>query len=162
MEAILSNLPQNKPKRSPWSVILIICLFVFGLHFSTLLLSPDPEKDAWGKIILPEDGTRTQKSVTVVGETQDIPSGSYIWIVVEKEEAGLCQPKKRVLRNSRFRTSVEVTMSEGTYDLSLYVLDETVHNQWNGLQKEARVIGLPTPGENRRLDSVRLMASQKQ
>jgi hypothetical protein len=65
-------------KRSPLMVLLIVALILGGLKLSTLIFVPNPEKDYWGRIIIPEAGSVVGEQFTMVGETQDIPSGNYI------------------------------------------------------------------------------------
>ncbi len=150
------KLHNTKRKRSPFLILIIVTLIFGGLHYSTTLFSPDPEKDAWGKIITPQDGSKIGKSIKVVGETQDIKKGVYIWLAVDKPGTGLCQPKKRVLRNTRFIATILHKGSKGVFKLSLYFLDETTHNNWQNFQDQRLSGGLPIPPDAKRLDQVTL------
>lgn len=148
---------KNQNKRSPFVIVLIIALAIIGLQYSTSLFSPDPETESWGKIILPAAGSVIGNDVTIVGETQDIAAGHYIWIAVDKPDIGLCWPQKRVLRNTRFRTKLKVEGHKRPYFLSLYILNETLHIQWKNQQEREILGGLPMLTEMRRLDSVKLI-----
>ena len=151
--------PQNAQRnKTPLLIMIIVALIIIGLQYSTSVFSPDPEEDSWGKIIMPRAGSTTGKTIKIIGETQDIRTGLYIWLAVEKPDIGLCRPKKRVLRNTRFNTSISMADGpEQAYRLSLYVLNETIHNQWKDWLDKKSFKALPVPAKIRQLDQVTLL-----
>jgi hypothetical protein len=151
----------TRGKRSPFLVLIIVALIFGGLHYSTTLFSLNPEKNAWGKIITPQKGSKANKSIKVVGETQVIKKGFYIWLALEKLDTGLCQPKKRVLRNTRFITTILHENQKGTFKLSLYFINETTHKKWQAFQNKKPSEGLPQPPAKKRLDQVTLILNQQ-
>lgn len=149
----------TQKKRSPLLILIIVALIFGGLHYSTTLFSPDPEKDVWGKIITPREGSKTDNQLKVVGETQDIKKGNYIWLALEKPDTGLCLPIKRVLRNTRFITTILLENQKGSFKLSLYFLNETTHNKWQA-SIDNKLGGVPPPPAKKRLDQVTLILNQ--
>ena len=147
--------PDKKNKRTPLKLILIVGAIVLMTQVSTLIFSPHPEKDAWGKIILPRAGDSIENGIIIVGETQDIASGQFIWIVIESVNRP-CYPLKRVLQNTRFRSTVRPTQLPESFNLSIFVVDETTHKQWSEWITQPADSVVRCPALNRRLDTVEL------
>lgn len=148
---------RTRKNRTPFFILIIVACLIIGLQYSSSIFSPDPETDSWGKIISPAAGSTTGAKVRIVGETQDIGTGQYIWISVDKPDIGHCWPKKQVLRNTRFATAILVERPDEPFYVSLYILNETLHSQWKDWQDKEIFSGLPMPLENRRLDQINLV-----
>lgn len=122
------------------------------------LLSPSDKDNPYGKIISPLQGSVTDTVVTVDGETKNIAPGQYIWVVVEKPEFGLCWPKSpRIKPNAEFKTTIYEEGNEGTYNLSLYAINDTINDLWHGWLVSIRYKGLPMPPDTKRLDTIELV-----
>lgn len=148
----------KKTKRTPVKFLLIVLLIIGVMHLSTKVFAPSPEKDAWGKLLVPVTGMKFNLSQRIVGETQDIAAGQYIWVVIETKKTGTCLPIKRVLRNSRFRTTLENPTALPPFYISIWVIEEERHLIWSDRIKntgEQKTVTLPP--ENRRLDKVELL-----
>ena len=148
---------QNKKKRTPLTIVIMVAVFIGFVQLSTTLFAPDPEQDAWGKIILPLPDTQTGPQIAIVGETQDIPSGQHIWLVVEPVGSSKCRPQKEVLRNTRFRTEIQAHTFTPPYAISIFVIDRTLHQEWEAWAASKAAPGLPVPSEKRRLDTIRII-----
>ena len=148
--------PRGNKRRTPVTIVIMIAALIGFVQLSTSLFAPDPEQDAWGKIILPPPGAQTGPPLIIVGETQDIPSGQHIWLVAEAEDSQMCYPKKRVLRNTRFRAEIQENNLIPPYSISIFVIDEILHQQWETWTASKSSPGIPIPNENRRLDTVRI------
>jgi len=147
-------------QKSPFLIMVIVTIIFGSLHYSTTLFSPDPDKDIWGKIITPDEGSKVSKSIKVVGETQDIKKGFYIWLALDKPGTNLCLPQKRVLRNTRFITTILLKNQKGAFKLSLYFIDEATHKKWQAFQDNEESKKLPIPISKKRLDQVTLIINQ--
>ncbi|SDU66037.1 hypothetical protein [Desulfobacula phenolica] len=153
--------PVKKPKRTPVFIVIIICLVVFGVQYSTTLFSSDSATGPYGKIILPSTGSVTGKDVNVTGETKNLESGQYIWLAVDKPDLGLCWPKAtRIKANTRFKTTIYEGGPKEPYTLSLYAVTKTVNDQWQEWLEKEMHGGVPMPPDKRRLDSVRLVLGE--
>ena len=161
LKKTVSPLNSPKKKRTPFLIVMVVALLFIGLQYSTSLFSPDLEKDAWGKIILPVEGSVTGKSVHVVGATQDIQTGLYVWLSIDSPGTGQCRPQKQVLRNTRFSTRLVLTESLHPADtLALHVLDKRMHDEWKNRQDQKRSTALPLPRGIWQLDQIRLYSGQ--
>lgn len=149
----------QKPKKNktPLLIIIIVALIIIGLQYSTSIFSTGSSTDPQGKITTPADGSSTGKEVRVVGETKNINAGQYIWLAIDKPDLGLCWPKKRILRNTRFSTTILEEGPKEAYRLSLYVLNETFHDQWKDWRDQKIFGGLHMPPESQRLDQITLL-----
>ncbi len=146
----------GKSRRTPVKFVLITLLIIGALQLSTVLFAPTPEKDAWGKLLSPQTGSPLRLPLVIVGATQDIPSGHFIWTAIEYE-TGFCLPLKRVLRNSRFRTTIDSIPISPPFSVSLFVLNETQHRVWSdktGSPLQQEIKSHPAP---RRLDSIHIV-----
>lgn len=148
------SLKSGKEKRTPASIIIIVLIIIGAIQLSIFTLAPKPEKDAWGKILLPLQDAEFSRKIEVVGDTQDIASGQYIWIVTGNPDSKMCRPQKRVLRNTRFRALVEDTFSVPPVTLSIYVVDEELHQEWSRWLEMPNAESLAAPTETRRLDTI--------
>lgn len=144
-------------KRTPLEVFIVVGMVIGLIQLSTLLFAPNPEQDAWGKIISPVSGSPIASEITIVGETQDIATGQYIWITVDKPDTRQCRPQKRVLRNTRFRAKIQNHMFNPPVFISIYVINESLHEQWTDMKQSATRSYIPSPPERRRLDSICLI-----
>ena len=167
---------QKKPKRTPILVLIVMCLLIFGLQYSTSFFvssEPEPvnmitppevemtaEKDTspQGKIISPLEGTVTGNEISVICETENIEPGSYIWLAVDKPELGLCWAKAFSLPiNTRVQTTIHEGGPEEPYRLSLYILNENYNTQWQDWKNHDIFGGLHMPPDAKRLASVELI-----
>jgi len=168
---------QKKPKRTPVLTLIIICLLIFALQYTTTIFSsspqpipaniikpnpvpvilPDPTKPR-GRIISPVESTETGNEVTVICETNNIEPGSYIWLAVDKPELDLCWAKAFSLPiNTRIQTTIHEGGPKGLYRLSLYILNENYNAQWQDWKKHEIFGGLHMPPDAKRLSSVMLV-----
>lgn len=147
---------EKTSKRTPFLIFIIVLLLFVGMQQSTSIFSPDPVKDSWGKIILPLPETKIANEFRVIGETQDIKKGHYIWLAFESRSIAECWPQKRVLRNSRFRTTLRPLMGQKELVLSVYVLNQTVHDQWRKWLDQNPQKGITLPSGIILLDQIDL------
>ncbi len=144
----------GKHKRSPLMILVIVLVIIGGLKLSTFVFAPDPVEDYWGKILVPEAGSVVGKEFFVVGETQDIPSGSFVWVVIENIGNKTCLPRKRVLRNTRFRTKILNQKSEIKFTIAIHIVDKPRHLEWTDRIEQDSPDEIPVPVDTFRLDSV--------
>ena len=136
---------------------LIVLLVIIGLQYSTTLFSSAQSRGPYGKIHSPKNGATTGSDVKITAETRNLVPGTYVWIAVDKPNLDLCWPKKLVKANIKFRTDILEEGPKERYGLSIYALNETLHNQWQEWKDKQIFGGLPMPPDNRRLDTVRVM-----
>lgn len=131
-------------------IISVTSYFMFSTH--------QPPAGPQGRILSPTPGSITNYEVSVTGETFNIENGQFIWLAVDKPDLGLCWPKYLMLKpNVKFKTTIEERGPTEPYYLSLYVLNQDMHNHWHAWTKAEKMGGLPMLPKNRRLDTVRLM-----
>lgn len=146
--------PERKKFNSGILVVgLILILLIIGLQSTTKVFAPDPEKDAWGKILQTVRGGETGNQLTVIGETQDIASGNHIWVAAEDMDRKRCRPGKHVLRNTRFRARLEMDDYGDEVWISICLLDDSAHKLWQDWTEKEAPDGLPLNPDIRRLDS---------
>ncbi len=159
LEANAQRETSESHNRKPF--ILIACITFLGavmLFGYVLLFSNTPTRGPWGQIKKPAHGKTTGQKVRVTGETKNIESGQYIWLAVDKSDIGLCWPKMHITEsNTNFRTTVMEEGLEEPYSLSLYLVNQTIHEQWKEWLEHEIFGGLHMPPERKRLDSVRLL-----
>lgn len=152
----ISTKNKQRLKTAPVIVALIAVIITTAILFSTV--ESDQPSGPYGKIISPSAGSQTGSSVYVTAETRNLPPGQHVWLAVDKPDLGLCWPKKlRIRPNTKFRATVYEGGPNEPYNISLYVLNETLHNQWTDWIDRKLMGGLPMPPENRRLDTVKLL-----
>ncbi len=167
---------QKKPKRTPILVLIVMCLLIFGLQYSTnffasselepvnmttppkIEITVEQTTSPRGKIISPVEGTVTGNEINVVCETKNIEPGSYIWLAVDKPKLGLCWAKAFSLPiNTRVRTTIHEGGPKEPYRLSLYILNENYNTQWQDWKNHDIFGGLHMPPDSKRLASVELI-----
>lgn len=131
------------------AIIGLILLYAYVLH---------PGAGDRGKIIQPAAGSETGSRVKVTARTWDIEPGEYVWLVVDKPEMGVCWPKFHVSEvNIHFKIAIYEGGPDGPYSLSLYVVNQDIHDQWTAWQSARKVGGVPMLPKQRLLDTVRLV-----
>lgn len=169
---------QKKPKRTPIIILIIMCLLIFGLQYSTTkfssstqqkpvnIITPDlvsvtplPDTKLQGRIISPADGTITGNEVSIVCETKNIPPGTYIWLAVDKPEIGLCWPKgfSKIEPNTKLKITILEEGPKEEYRLSLYALNENYNTKWQDWVDHEIFGGLHLPPDAKRLASIMLI-----
>lgn len=154
--------PPAKPRKAllykvaTLAAVTTLCAVIF-IQLGSALFAPVPPTGPWGKISSPSPGSVTGHDVRVTAETGNMEPGQYVWLAVDKPKLGLCWPKIQVEGNTDFKTVITENGPEEPYSLSLYAVNKTVHDQWQGWLKKKRHGGLPMLHESRRLDSVRLI-----
>jgi len=148
---------KNKNKRIFIFIVGVLLVSIFTFFGSTLFSSNTP-LGPWGQIKKPNPGMTTGQKVKVTGETKNIEPGQYIWLAVDKPDRGLCWPKMHITTpNTNFGTTIMEEGPEEPYSLSLYLINQTVHEQWKEWLDHEKLGGLHIPPERKRLDSVRLL-----
>ncbi|NOX32537.1 MAG: hypothetical protein GXP56_02200, partial [Deltaproteobacteria bacterium] len=126
-----------------------LCIVAF-LYFSTSIFSSDPITGPYGKIISPAAGSLTGQTVKVIGETQNLEPGQYVWLAVDKPDLGLCWPKApRIQPNTKFKTTIYEGGPKEPYTLSLYAVNKTINDQWQDWIGNGIFGGLPMPPDKR-------------
>ncbi len=167
---------QKKPKRTPILILIIMCLLIFGLSYSTNIfkaaqqepvniiktppveIPPEPDTEPTGKIIAPIPGTITGNKVTVILETKNLELGTCVWLAVDKPELGLCWPKAhRIEPNTKVQVEIFEEGPKEPYRLSLYTLNEYFDKQWQEWIDHDMFGGLHMPPASKRLASVELV-----
>lgn len=169
---------QKRPKRTPIIVLIVMCLLIFGLQYSTTFFSsgsgtdspvettPPPSADTVvvsdttprGKIIFPAAGTITGHDVTVICETINLEPGTCVWLAVDKPDIGLCWPKgSSIPANTKIQTTIYEGGPKEPYRLSLYAFNETWSKQWQNWVDREIFGGMPMPPDSKRLASVELI-----
>lgn len=147
---------EKRSKRTPFLIFIIVLLLFVGMQQSTSIFSPDPVKDSWGKIILPLPETKITGEFRVIGETQNIKKGHYIWLAFESKSIKECWPQKRVLRNSRFRSALRPLIGQKELALSVYVVNQAIHDQWRKWLNQNPQKGITLPSGMILLDQIDL------
>ena len=111
-----------------------------------------------GAILSPAHGSTTGNKVRVQGKTENIEPGQYVWLVVDKPALELCWPKDTGIKpNCSFITTINENGPEEPYVLSLYTVNQTIHNQLADWTDQKLSGGFPMLPQSRKLDSVTLM-----
>ncbi len=166
---------QKRPKRTPVLIAIIMCLFIFGLSYSTSVFKspqqepvnittippvetpPEADTKPTGNIIAPVTGTTTGNNVTVIIETKNLELGTCVWLAVDKPDLGLCWPKAhRIEPNTKVQVQILEEGPKESYRLSLYTLNEYFDNQWQDWIDHKMFGGLHMPPDSKRLASVTL------
>ena len=169
---------QKRPKRTPIIVLIVMCLLIFGLQYSTTKFSSSTQQNSaniitppnieipseqgtspQGKIISPVEGTVTGNEVSVICETKNIAPGTYLWLAVDKPEIGLCWPKgfSNIEPNTKLKINILEEGPKEEYRLSLYALNENYNTQWQDWIDHKIFGGLHIPPDSKRLTSVTLV-----
>ena len=86
---------ESVKKKLPRSIFIIPSIVFIIILSATFLINPYSKSGGpYGKIKQPSIGSTITGEVEVVGETEDIEPGQYIWLAVDKPDIGLCWPKK--------------------------------------------------------------------
>ena len=156
--------PSTKNKPNKWFFITTassICLIALLLLLFTLnLYSPAPQNQTGpaGAILSPTHGSTTGNKVRVQGKTENIEPGQHVWLVVDKPALELCWPKDTGIKpNCSFITTINENGPEEPYVLSLYTVNQTIHNQLADWTDQKLSGGFPMLPQSRKLDSVTLM-----
>ncbi len=147
-------------KRTPLLIIVIIVIIVIGPQLFTFFFPTTARIDPWGKVLFVKADSKTHKKIKISGETQDIKSGFYIWLVLTNHDQTDCMPQKRVLRNTRFQTSFFVTaLPTKDMFLAMYILDEDAHRKWQHSADQKKLEKVKCLPEKYLLDIVEIKQS---
>ncbi|MCK5100754.1 MAG: hypothetical protein KAR45_21765 [Desulfobacteraceae bacterium] len=173
-----SSINQKRPKRTPILVVIVMCLLILGLQYSTTFFSSGSgthssgetslpssagtivvsDTTPQGKILLPAAGTITGHEVSVICETKNLEPGTCVWLAVDKPDIGLCRPKgSSIPANTKIQTTIYEGGPKEQYRLSLYALNENYNTQWQDWIDRKIFGGLPMPPDSKRLASVTLI-----
>jgi len=92
-----------------------------------------------------------------VGETKNVDVDQYIWLAIDNPEFSKCWPKIQIQRNIEFNTMVLEEELKGNLRLSIYLLNEKSHRQWQEWQSKENPRGVRMPSGNKHLDFVNLI-----
>lgn len=141
-------------------ILFLGCLAVglyLGMYSSSKKTPPIPSPD--GMISSPFTESSTGNIVQIKGYTRNIISkNSFVWLVIEKPDEGLCWPQNKALpENCEFSVSINAKGHMNAYNLSLYSVDKVQNNVFlDWITKRDSSKGVSLQPHDIRLYSVRL------
>lgn len=142
---------ENKGKKT---FIIIAILILIGLVFisKTNIFNSEPRITATGTIISPLNNASVGTEFIVVGETNSVNAGQYIWLAFDNPEFRTSFPRVRVAGNDKFRATIIEKRLKDHFRLSLYVLNEGEHKKWIEWQNTQNSQGVKMPTGGKHLD----------
>ena len=163
-------------------ILLLLGVLVFQLHVNSVLLAQtsyiapiqnhpsgvtlvswgDAGAEPKGMILSPKPGSNTGREVSVSVITRDLPLGRpHVYLVVDVPSIGYCWPKTSgIAPNTAFRTTIHEAGTRSNYRLSLYAVDNNLHQTIRAWFNRGAPDGLPMLPERFRLDYIELKLSE--
>ncbi len=144
-------------KKNPFIITVILLLVFLGFLFKTDVFNPELTIHATGKITSPQNRSKTGKEITIKGETKGVGSNQYVWLAFDNPEFSKCWPRTQVSGNIEFTATFVEKSLKDDLRLSMYILNEKLHNKWIEWLSNESSQGVKMPSGNKHLDHVNLI-----